>query len=88
MNTVEECLEDIRQGRIIIVTDDEDRENEGDLVMAGEKISPDAVNFMLKHARGLICVPTTAARLRALGINRMVVENREQFKTEIGRAHV
>jgi len=81
-NSVEECLEDIRQGRLIIVTDDEDRENEGDLVLAGEKITADTVNFMLKHARGLICVPTTAARLRALGINRMVVENREQFKTD------
>lgn len=67
---------------MIIVTDDEDRENEGDLVMAGEKITPDAVNFMAKHGRGLICVPTTEARLKTLGIGRMVVENRENFKTD------
>jgi 3,4-dihydroxy 2-butanone 4-phosphate synthase/GTP cyclohydrolase II len=81
-DSVEDCLEDIRQGRMIIVTDDADRENEGDLVMAAEKVTPDAVNFMAKHGRGLICVPTTESRLRALGIGRMVQENRENFKTD------
>jgi 3,4-dihydroxy 2-butanone 4-phosphate synthase/GTP cyclohydrolase II len=81
-DSVEECLEDIRQGRMIVVTDDEDRENEGDLVMAAEKVTPDAVNFMATHGRGLICVPTTESRLRALGIGRMVQENRENFKTD------
>jgi 3,4-dihydroxy 2-butanone 4-phosphate synthase/GTP cyclohydrolase II len=81
-DSIEECLEDIRQGRTIIVTDDADRENEGDLVMAAEKVTPDAVNFMAMHGRGLICVPTTESRLKALGIGRMVQENRENFKTD------
>jgi 3,4-dihydroxy 2-butanone 4-phosphate synthase/GTP cyclohydrolase II len=81
-DSVDVCLEEIRQGRMIIVTDDADRENEGDLVMAAEKVTPAAVNFMAKHGRGLICVPTTHARLQALGISRMVLENREAFRTE------
>ncbi|HUJ09160.1 MAG TPA: bifunctional 3,4-dihydroxy-2-butanone-4-phosphate synthase/GTP cyclohydrolase II [Verrucomicrobiae bacterium] len=81
-DSIEECLEDIRQGRMIVVTDDEDRENEGDLVMAAEKVTPDAVNFMATHGRGLICVPTTESRLKTLGIGRMVQENRENFKTD------
>lgn len=81
-NSIEECLEDIRQGQIIVVTDDEDRENEGDLIMAAEKVTPEAVNFMTKHGRGLICVPTTESRLKVLGIGRMVAENRESFKTD------
>ena len=81
-NSIEECLKDIRQGRIIIVTDDEDRENEGDLIMAAEKVTPEAVNFMTKYGRGLICVPTTESRLKVLGIGRMVAENRENFKTD------
>ena len=67
---------------MIVVTDDQDRENEGDLVMAAEKVSADAVNFMAKHGRGLICVPTTETHLKALGIGRMVSENRENFKTD------
>jgi 3,4-dihydroxy 2-butanone 4-phosphate synthase/GTP cyclohydrolase II len=81
-DSIEACLEDIRQGRMIIVTDDEDRENEGDLVMAAEKVTPEAVNFMATHGRGLICVPTTETHLRTLGIGRMVRENRENFKTD------
>src|ERR1043166_2311912 len=81
-DSVEDCLEDIRQGRMIIVTDDADRENEGDLVMAAEKVTPDAVNFMAKHGRGLVCVPTTETRLKTLGISRMVSENHENFKTD------
>jgi 3,4-dihydroxy 2-butanone 4-phosphate synthase/GTP cyclohydrolase II len=81
-DNIEACLEDIRQGRMIVVTDDEDRENEGDLVMAAEKVTPDAVNFMAKHGRGLICVPTTETHLKSLGIGRMVSENRESFKTD------
>jgi 3,4-dihydroxy 2-butanone 4-phosphate synthase / GTP cyclohydrolase II len=81
-DSIEDCLEDIRQGRMIIVTDDADRENEGDLVMAAEKVTPDTVNFMAKHGRGLICVPTTETRLKTLGIGRMVSENRENFKTD------
>ena len=81
-DSIEACLEDIRQGRMIIVTDDADRENEGDLVMAADKVTPDAINFMTKYGRGLICVPTTEARLKALDIGRMVAENRENFKTD------
>ncbi len=81
-DSIEDCVEDIRQGRMIVVTDDADRENEGDLVMAAEKVTPDAVNFMATHGRGLICVPTTEARLKSLGIGRMVAENRENFKTD------
>ncbi len=67
---------------MVIVVDDADRENEGDLIMAGEKITPQAVNFMAKNGRGLICVPTTSERLQQLGIERMVLQNRESFKTD------
>ena len=75
-------LKDIRAGRMVVVVDDEDRENEGDLVLAAEKVTPAAVNFMAKHARGLICVPTTGERLKQLGIEQMVVQNRDTFKTD------
>lgn len=81
-DSVEDCLEDIRQGRMIILTDDENRENEGDLVMAAEKVTAEAVNFMTKYGRGLICVPSTGRRLSALGIERMVAHNRESFQTD------
>lgn len=74
-------LNDLRKGLMIIVVDDADRENEGDLVMAAEKITPEAVNFMAKFGRGLICVPTTEDRLRQLGIGEMVSQNRESFQT-------
>ena len=67
---------------MVIVVDDADRENEGDLVMAAQFVTPAAVNFMAKHARGLICVPTTSERLQQLGIERMVRKNRETFKTD------
>ncbi len=75
-------LQDIRRGRMVVVVDDEDRENEGDLVLAAEKVTPAAVNFMAKHARGLICVPTTGQRLQQLGVEQMVVQNRDTFKTD------
>src|SRR3989475_1912423 len=81
-DTIDDVLSDIAKGRMVIVTDDEDRENEGDLVMAAEKVTPDAVNFMAKHGRGLVCVPTTESHLKTLGIGRMVSENRENFKTD------
>jgi len=58
--TVEEAIEEIRAGRILLAVDDEDRENEGDLVMAADRVTPEAVNFMARHGRGLICVPLTA----------------------------
>ncbi|MBI4560993.1 MAG: bifunctional 3,4-dihydroxy-2-butanone-4-phosphate synthase/GTP cyclohydrolase II [Candidatus Rokubacteria bacterium] len=73
--SIESALEEIRAGRIVIVVDDEDRENEGDLVMAAEKVTPEAVNFMTRSGRGLICVPMTAERLDALRISMMVQDN-------------
>src|SRR4029450_9958483 len=69
-STIEEGIEEIRQGRILLVVDDEDRENEGDLVMAADRVSPEAVNFMAKHGRGLICVPLLGERLDALKISK------------------
>jgi 3,4-dihydroxy 2-butanone 4-phosphate synthase / GTP cyclohydrolase II len=79
---IEEILQEIRAGRMIIVTDDEDRENEGDLVMAAEMITPEAVNFMATHGRGLICAPITEGRAEQLGLQRMVLENRESYRTD------
>ena len=81
-DAIDDVLEDIAQGRIVIVTDDADRENEGDLVMAAEKVTPDAVNFMAKHGRGLICVPISNERAEQLGLQRMVVQNREMYRTD------
>ncbi len=77
--TVEEAIEEFRQKRMIIITDSEDRENEGDLVMAAEDITPEAVNFMASEARGLICVPLTAARATELNLKPMV-ENNEDLR--------
>ena len=73
--TIEEGIEEIRQGRVLLVVDDEDRENEGDLVMAADKVTPEAVNFMAMHGRGLICVPMTAERLDELKLGMMVTDN-------------
>lgn len=81
-DSIESVIADIRRGRMVIVVDDADRENEGDLVMAAEKVTARSVNFMAKHGRGLICVPTAGDRLRQLGIERMVTHNRETFKTD------
>jgi len=75
-------LADLKRGKMVIVVDDADRENEGDLLMAAEKATPTTVNFMAKHGRGLICVPTTGERLQQLGIAEMVARNRESFKTD------
>jgi len=79
---IEDAIAEFRAGRMVIVVDDADRENEGDLILAAEFITPGAVNFMAKHARGLICVPMTSERLQQLGIERMVRQNRESFKTD------
>ena len=79
---IEAVLADIRRGKMVIVVDDADRENEGDLIVAGQHATPAAINFMVKHARGLVCVPTTSARLQQLGIERMVRQNRESHKTD------
>src|SRR5437879_6034556 len=73
--TIEEGIEEIRLGRILLVVDDEDRENEGDLVMAADKATPEAVNFMATHGRGLICMPMTGERLDELKLGMMVAEN-------------
>lgn len=81
-NSIEAVVADLRKGRMVIVVDDADRENEGDLIMAAEFITPEAVNFMAKYGRGLICAPTTSERLQQLGIERMVRQNRETFKTD------
>lgn len=78
---VEDAVADIAAGRMVIVTDDENRENEGDLVMAADRATPEAVNFMTRHGRGLICVPMVEAQLRRLGIDQMVPENRESQRT-------
>lgn len=80
-NTVEEVIEDIREGKIVIVTDDEDRENEGDLLMAAEKVTPEAINFMITFGRGLVCMPIVGSRLDELGITPMVTENTDHHCT-------
>jgi 3,4-dihydroxy 2-butanone 4-phosphate synthase/GTP cyclohydrolase II len=80
--SVEEALDLIRAGRILLVVDDENRENEGDLVAAGEKITPDIINFMATHGRGLICVPMDEPRLCRLGLGRMVpLDERDRYRT-------
>src|SRR5579862_1468930 len=81
-NKIEAVITDLQKGKMVIVVDDADRENEGDLIMAAQFVTPAAVNFMAKHGRGLICVPTTSERLQQLGIERMVRQNRETFKTD------
>ena len=81
-DSIEDVIADIAKGRMVIVTDDADRENEGDLVMAADKVTPEAVNFMAKHARGLICAPITEERAEQLGLQRMVAHNRESQKTD------
>jgi len=81
-NSIESVVADLQRGRMVIVVDDADRENEGDVIMAAQFVTPEAVNFMAKHGRGLICGPTTSERLQQLGIERMVRQNRETFKTD------
>ena len=73
LNTIEEALEDLRQGKIIIVVDDADRENEGDFLMASQYATPEAVNFMATHGRGLICVAITEERCKELNLEMMVL---------------
>jgi 3,4-dihydroxy 2-butanone 4-phosphate synthase/GTP cyclohydrolase II len=80
-NSIEEAIEDIREGKMLIVVDDEDRENEGDLVVAAEKASPEVINFMATHAKGLICVPMLGERLDELEIQPMVVDNTDNHET-------
>ena len=79
---IADVLSDIREGKLIVVTDDADRENEGDLVLAADMVTPEAVNFMAMYGRGLICVPILEERADALGLERMVARNRESHKTD------
>src|SRR3954451_21212607 len=81
-DTIDDVVSDIAKGRIVVVTDDADRENEGDLVMAAEKVTPEAVNFMAMHGRGLICSPITEERADELRLQRMVSQNRESHRTD------
>jgi 3,4-dihydroxy 2-butanone 4-phosphate synthase / GTP cyclohydrolase II len=81
-DTVDDVVADIARGKIVIVTDDADRENEGDLVMAAQKATSDAINFMSKYGRGLICAPISNERAEQLGLQRMVSENREMHRTD------
>lgn len=75
MDAIEEAVSDFREGKFVIVVDDEDRENEGDLIIAAEKITPEKVNFMLKHARGVLCAPITTARCKELDLPHQVQDN-------------
>lgn len=81
LNTIKEAIEDIRQGKVIIVVDDENRENEGDFLAAAELITPEMVNFMATHGRGLICAPLTEGRCRELGLHKMVTHNSDPLET-------
>jgi 3,4-dihydroxy 2-butanone 4-phosphate synthase / GTP cyclohydrolase II len=81
LSTIQEAIADIRAGKMVIVMDDEDRENEGDLTMAAQMVTPEAINFMTKYGRGLICMPIIAKRLDELHIPMMVVDNTSRFET-------
>jgi len=81
LNTPQEIIEDIKQGKMVILMDDEDRENEGDFIMAAEKVTPESINFMATHGRGLICMPMTKERCLQLKLPLMVEKNDAQFTT-------
>jgi 3,4-dihydroxy 2-butanone 4-phosphate synthase/GTP cyclohydrolase II len=81
LDSIEEAIEDFRQGKFVIVVDDEDRENEGDLIVAAELITPEQVNFMLKHARGVLCAPITRSRARQLELDPQVADNTSMLGT-------
>ena len=78
---VEEAVEEIKQGRMVILVDDEDRENEGDLTMAAEKVTPEAINFMTKYGRGLLCLSMTREKIESLDLPMMVTNNKSPFGT-------
>src|SRR5574342_591498 len=80
-NTIEEAIEDIRRGKMVILVDDEDRENEGDLTMAAEKVTPEAINFMAKYGRGLICLSMTPEKCDELQLPMMASKNTSSFGT-------
>ena len=81
LDSIEEAIHDFREGKMVIVVDDEDRENEGDLIVAAEKITPEQVNFMLKNARGVLCAPLTISRCRELGLDHQVEDNTSMLGT-------
>ncbi len=81
LNTIEEAIEDIKNGKVIIVVDDEDRENEGDFLAAAEKVTPEMINFMATHGKGLICTPLTEDRCKELQLNMMVNNNTDPMET-------
>ena len=81
MNKIEELIEDLKQGRMVILVDDEDRENEGDLVVAAEFISPEHINFMAKHGRGLVCLTLTEDKCKKLKLPLMVEQNEGKLGT-------
>ena len=90
-NTIEEAITDIRDGKMVIVADDEDRENEGDFIQAAERITAESINFMARYGRGLICVPMTRERLDEIGLGPMVIDNTSKmgtpFMTSVDAAH-
>ena len=79
--TIEEAIQDLQDGKFVILVDDEDRENEGDLIMAAEKVTPESINFMAIHGRGLICMPVTGQRLEELRLPMMVQDNTSRYTT-------
>ena len=81
IDTIEEAIEEIKNGKVILVVDDEDRENEGDFICAAESITPEIVNFMATHGRGLICAPLIEDRCEELGLDLMVGKNTAAFET-------
>ncbi len=80
-NTIAEAIEDIQNGKMVIVVDDEDRENEGDLVMAAHFVTPEAINFMIRHAKGLVCLPASDEILERLSLKEMVAKNEDHYQT-------
>src|SRR5687768_15452669 len=80
-SSIEEAIEDVRRGRMVVVVDDENRENEGDLTLAAQFATPEAVNFMAKHGRGLICLALTDERCNELGLDLMAAKNEAPFQT-------
>ena len=81
LSPIQDVIEDIRNGRMVVVVDDEDRENEGDLIVASQMATPDSINFMAKYGRGLICLAMTGERIDKLGLSLMSSDNRSQFET-------
>ena len=85
LNTIEEAIEDIKAGKIVIVVDDEDRENEGDFLAAADKVTPEMINFMATHGRGLICAPLIEDRCEELELELMVGKNTAEYETPFHR---